>query len=423
MRMHVDEAGRHRAAASVDDAGGGGIAEPPHVHDPPAADADVGRDPGVAAAVEDAAVADQDVVARRRLCERRGAEREQNEHAKDESCGHGVILAQTRLGWRKQRTRTLGGTSPRQRRTDARHPARRLADALPIRSCRTAGRCPLRPSWRASRRWSFRRRGPTCGSVRIRAATCRPPAATRAAASSTGITPRFRQMRDEAKYGRLPAFAQALPPHPPAHRGRRAQARPAAREGAGRRGPAAREDADPHRQRGVRARQRLGRADDDARSAREGSRRGRPLRVPRQERHRARRRSARRAAGAHRQGVPRSARATSCFSTSTKHGERQTICSDDVNAYLRRDQRRRFHRQGFPHLGRHRAGGAGAGAAGAVQVADRGEAQRRAGDRGGRQAAGQHQGRSAGSATSIRRSSPPTWTASRWRPTKRVSPR
>ena len=50
-------------------------------------------------------------------------------------------------------------------------------------------------------------------------------------------------------------------------------------------------------------------------------------------------------------------------------GERQTICSDDVNALPAADQRRRLHRQGLPHLGRHGAGRAGAGAPGAVQVA------------------------------------------------------
>ena len=85
--------------------------------------------------------------------------------------------------------------------------------------------------------------------------------------------PRWREVRDEAKYGRLLAFAQALPAHPRANRRGPASIRPAAREGPRRRRPAAREDAHPHRQRGIRARQRLVRPDDDARPARDGRRR------------------------------------------------------------------------------------------------------------------------------------------------------
>ena len=138
--------------------------------------------------------------------------------------------------------------------------------------------------------------------------------------------PRWREVRDEAKYGRLLGVRAGAAAHPPTHRRRPAQARPAAREGAGRGRPAPREDADPRRQRGVRARQRLGRPDDDARPAREDPRRRRALRVPRQERRRARRSicttrgwraSSRRAA---------TCRATSCSSTSTRtaSGRRST---------------------------------------------------------------------------------------------------
>ena len=61
------------------------------------------------------------------------------------------------------------------------------------------------------RRWSFRRRGPTSGFARIRAATCRRPAATPAAASSTAITRNGAQVRDSTKYERLIAFGRALP--------------------------------------------------------------------------------------------------------------------------------------------------------------------------------------------------------------------
>ncbi len=106
-----------------------------------------------------------------------------------------------------------------------------------------------------------------------------------------------------------------------------------------------------------------------------------------------------------------------------EQGDRQTICSDDVNALPAAHQRRRFHRQGLPHLGRHGAGGAGAGAPRAVQVADRSQAQRRAGDRERRQAAGQHQVGLPEVLHPSRRFSPPTWTAGRWRATKPASPR
>ena len=96
--------------------------------------------------------------------------------------------------------------------------------------------------------------------------------------------------------------------HSPAHGSRHAKEPPAARKGAGGGRAAPREDAHSRRQRRVRARQRLGRADDDARSACDDQGHHGALRVPRQERRRARDRPAGRAAGADHQGAARSAR-------------------------------------------------------------------------------------------------------------------
>ena len=59
---------------------------------------------------------------------------------------------------------------------------------LHLHGRRRARGARLDRSSRESSRWSFRRRGPTSGSAPIRAAICRPPAATPAAASSIAIT-------------------------------------------------------------------------------------------------------------------------------------------------------------------------------------------------------------------------------------------
>ena len=67
----------------------------------------------------------------------------------------------------------------------------------------------------------------------------------------------------------------------------------------------------------------------------------------------------RRAAGAHRQGVPRPA-GLRAVQYVDEDGTRQMIDSADVNDVPARDQRRGFHRQGLPHLGRHGARGEGA---------------------------------------------------------------
>ena len=289
-------------------------------------------------------------------------------------------------------TTTLGGLRHVSDERTRRHPARRLAGALPIRARRTAGTVSA-----------------PAELARIKSLVI-PPAWTdvwicpdpRGHLQATGrdargrkqyrYHPRLRQMRDEVKYGRLPAFAQAL---------RRIRRRTAA----------------DVRKRGLPREKVLAAAvqllektlirignEEYARANgsvglttmrdRHATVRGAdgPLRVPRQERRRARGRSPRRAPGAHRQGLPRSARLRAV----PVRRRRRRAADDRLRRRERvpaRDQRRRFHRQGLPHLGRHRAGGAGAGAA------RHGSSRRREAKRNvvqaiacGRQAARQHQG-------------------------------
>ena len=76
---------------------------------------------------------------------------------------------------------------------------------------RIDGRCAIRRRWRGFAGWPFRRRGPTCGSRCGPTATCRPPAATSAAASSIAITPAGRPSATRPSTRRLLAFGRALP--------------------------------------------------------------------------------------------------------------------------------------------------------------------------------------------------------------------
>src|SRR5581483_6959179 len=139
---------------------------------------------------------------------------------------------------------------------------------------------------------------------------------------------------------------------PAPHRGRPAQTRSSAREGARRGGAAAREDADSRRQRGVRARKPLLRVDDDARSARADQRIESALRVPRQERRQARGRSRGSPPRAHRQGVPRPARLRAV----PVHRRGRRASGDRLGGcqrVLEADHRPALHREGLPHVGRH----------------------------------------------------------------------
>ena len=71
VRVHVDEARRDVAIAGIDHGLRRGVAERSHGANAIAGDADVGAIPGIAGAVEHAAVADQDVELLRRLRGRR----------------------------------------------------------------------------------------------------------------------------------------------------------------------------------------------------------------------------------------------------------------------------------------------------------------------------------------------------------------
>ena len=64
MRVNVDEAGRDVVSGGVDDARRVCAGQRPEGDDATAADGDVGREPGIARAVEDAAVTDEQVVRR-----------------------------------------------------------------------------------------------------------------------------------------------------------------------------------------------------------------------------------------------------------------------------------------------------------------------------------------------------------------------
>ena len=186
--------------------------------------------------------------------------------------------------------------------------------------------------------------------------TFRPPAATPEDASSTAIIRAgarcaTRRNTGADRLGRCPARRIRAP----RERDLRAT-RPAARKGARHRGAAAGDDAHPRRQRGVRAQQRLLRSDHAARPPGPDRRLAVSIRLSRQERRRTRDR---------RSTIPRSR--ASCDACRDLPGQELFHYVDDDGAArddrLRRrerlpprDRRRGFHRQGFPHLGRHRAG-------------------------------------------------------------------
>ena len=97
-------------------------------------------------------------------------------------------------------------------------------------------------------------------------------------------------------------------------------------------------------------------------------------------------------------------RARSCSSTSTRTASARTSTSADVNDYLQRDHRPRHHGQGFPHLGRHRAGGAGAAGVRDLRHRGRGQEEHARRHRAGAPRASATRPRSAANATSTRRS-------------------
>ena len=281
-------------------------------------------------------------------------------------------------------------------------PARGSATATP-----RGGSSATRRPGRGSARWRSRRPGRTSGSARHhgghlqatgRDARGRKQYRYHAALASA---PRRGQVRSHARLRRGPASDPASLRRDLAQRGLPRE------QGARRRRPTARADADPRRQRRVRPPQPLLRADDAARPARRRRGRRDPLPVPRQVRA-VSTRSGCAIAGSRRScAAARSCRARSCSSTWTTTAPCSDVGSDDVNAYLREAVGRRLHGQGLPDLGGDRAR-----LSGAARVAARGRrrpasgpARRGRGHPRTRPAGWATRPRSPGAATSIRPSS------------------
>ena len=168
---------------------------------------------------------------------------------------------------------------------------------------------------------------------------------------------------------------------------------PAPREGAGRRRPAARADADPGRQRGVRPAQQVVRPHDAARPARADRRVDDPVPV---HAARAASRTRSRSATAGWRGSSRAARscpARSSSSTWTTTARCATSAPRTSTRTCARRRAARLHRQGLPHLGRHGAGVPGAARAPAERDGSRGAPERRRGDPPDVGGPGQHAGR------------------------------
>ena len=146
--------------------------------------------------------------------------------------------------------------------------------------------------------------------------------------------PRWREVRDETKYDRLIAFAQALPAvrrrtdadlRATGCRGRRCWPRSCS---------CSRRRSSASATTSTRAHNRRSASRRCATGTSRSSGSTRPLHLPRQERRRARGRARRPAPRPDRQGVPRSARPGAVPVSSTTTASRQTIGSSDVNAYL-----------------------------------------------------------------------------------------
>ena len=136
--------------------------------------------------------------------------------------------------------------------------------------------------------------------------------------------PDWRACRDENKYDRMQSFAAALADIRKRTRIRPRPAGAPAGEGAGDRGAVAREEPDPRGQRRVRQGEPVFRPDDAPQQSRGRQGLDTEVRVPREERRPPQRRRQRPPARAHRQAVPRPARARNCFSTSTTMARTRT---------------------------------------------------------------------------------------------------
>ena len=85
-------------------------------------------------------------------------------------------------------SRRRGGAALGLRRRHARPAPPARGQRFSLRRRRRQARHAMKRRWRASSSWRSRRRGATSGSARRRTATCKPPGATRAAASSIATT-------------------------------------------------------------------------------------------------------------------------------------------------------------------------------------------------------------------------------------------
>ena len=249
-----------------------------------------------------------------------------------------------------------GGPALRLRRR-ARNTRRRAARGSRYRT-RTAGRCATAPRWPASARWPSRRPGQRVDLP-----------ARDGHLQATGRDARGRkQYRYHAALARACATrpsttawspsAQALPAHPRARvDARPGAAGPAAREGAGRRscGCWRRTLIRVGNEEYARA-QRLLRPDHAARPPRRRSTaRGCASSSAARAASAHAIELARPPPGAHRQGAAATCPASELFQYLDEDGERR---SDRLRRRQRlpaRDRRRGLHRQGLPHLGRHRA--------------------------------------------------------------------
>ena len=224
-------------------------------------------------------------------------------------------------------------------------------------SARTASGSPTEGRSRGSERSPSRRPRPTSGSAPIPNGHIQATGRDARGRKQYRYHPRWREVRDETKFGRMLAFSQVLPGDPRAGRRRSRAPGPAAGEGAGDGGAAARVHRDPGGQRRVCPRQPLLRPHHAAGPARRGLRVEAAVSVPGQERQDPRRGAHRPAAGAHRHATARRSPARSCSSTSTTTARGRPSDSGDVNDYLREITGAGVHREGLPHLGGDDPGG------------------------------------------------------------------
>ena len=275
-----------------------------------------------------------------------------------------------------------------QLRRDARHPAAALRQGLPLPVARRGagdggGHAGAHPEAgdpaRLPRRLDLpRSRRPSAGDRPRRQgaqAVPLPPSLDR--------TARGHKVRPHAGFLPRPAASARAGERRPR------PSRPSAGEGAGRRGPPAGNHADPRRQRELCPREQELWPDHAARRPHRDRGVGGPLLLQGQVGQGMDRLAARPPVGARRRCLPRRA------------GRRAVPVSRPRRAAPRRDlrrrqrlsargDRRRFHRQGLPHLGRHGAGRHGSARVRELRQRQRRQAQRHPRHRAGRHPPGQH---------------------------------